>query len=254
MIGNSWSRRLKAGVAVGGAALMAMGGFAWAAIPAGDGTIKGCYARSSGLLLGISHSKGDVRIVDSGENCRSYETLITWSQRGPQGDLGPVGPAGPPGPQGPVGPQGLRGADGQDGAAGSPGPVGLQGPQGPTGPAGPGSEAFIVRNDNLTGINEPGTILAALDLPAGRYALFGKASIQNEDFDDARLGDCRLSTGDTTTVALSSLNDGGWKQSVSVQDVLTLDGPGRVSLFCVTFRGAAKEAKLTAIKVNALHG
>ena len=33
---------------------------AWAAIPANDGTIKGCYAKSSGVL-GLSYSKWDVR-------------------------------------------------------------------------------------------------------------------------------------------------------------------------------------------------
>ena len=100
MIGTSWPRNLKRGVAVGAAALTGMGGVAWAAIPDANGTIKGCYARTSGLLLGIPHSKGDVRVVDSAEGCRSYETAISWNQKGPQGPQGPAGPAGPQGAAG----------------------------------------------------------------------------------------------------------------------------------------------------------
>ena len=45
--------------------IVAAGGIGYAAIPSADGQIKGCYARTNGLLLGIPHSKGDLRIVDS---------------------------------------------------------------------------------------------------------------------------------------------------------------------------------------------
>lgn len=150
--GNSL-RTVKRSAAVGAVALTAMGGVAWAAIPAADGTVRGCYAVSNGLLLGIPHSKGDVRVVDSGESCRSYETLITWSQRGPKGDTGSTGPTGPigpigaqgvAGPVGPVGPAGSTGATGPSGPAGSAGPAGgtgLAGPAGPIGPQGPAGAA-----------------------------------------------------------------------------------------------------------------
>lgn len=134
--GNSL-RTVKRSAAVGAVALTAMGGVAWAAIPAADGTIKGCYAVSNGLLLGIPHSKGDVRVVDSGESCRSYETLITWNQRGPKGDTGSTGPIGPIGPVGPIGPQGVAGAAGPAGPAGATGATGATGPSGPAGSAGP---------------------------------------------------------------------------------------------------------------------
>lgn len=113
MIGRHSSRRVKSVVAVGAVALAAMGGMAWATIPGSGGQIKGCYARTSGLLLGIPYSKGDVRVVDTAENCRSYETALTWSKTGPQGPVGPVGP------QGAVGPVGPRGAVGPIGPAGS---------------------------------------------------------------------------------------------------------------------------------------
>jgi hypothetical protein len=32
------------------------------------------YATTNGILLGIPHSKGDVRLVAVGEACRTYET------------------------------------------------------------------------------------------------------------------------------------------------------------------------------------
>ena len=95
--------------------------------------------------------------------CQAGQTLITWSQtgpqgpQGPQGEVGPAGPAGTAGPPGVQGPQGLsgpQGPKGDTGAAGLPGPqgptgpVGADGPQGPTGPQGPAGSA-----DNRFGTN-----------------------------------------------------------------------------------------------------
>jgi hypothetical protein len=83
--------------------VLAVGGVGYAAIPSSSGVFRGCYARTDGLLLGIPHSKGDLRLVDEGESCRSYETLVSWNQTGPQGATGPTGAQGPAGPQGPAG-------------------------------------------------------------------------------------------------------------------------------------------------------
>lgn len=66
-------------------ALLALGGVGYAAIPSADGTIKSCYATTNGLLLGIPHSKGDARIVDAAQSCRSYEAAVSWQQHGPTG-------------------------------------------------------------------------------------------------------------------------------------------------------------------------
>lgn len=76
------SRALLAGV-IGGVALTAGAGFAYASIPGPDGRIHACYARSNGVYLAVPHSKGDVRIVDSSEACRAYETAIAWTQDQP---------------------------------------------------------------------------------------------------------------------------------------------------------------------------
>jgi hypothetical protein len=76
------SRALLAGL-IGGAALTAGAGLAYASIPGPDGNIHACYARSNGVYLAVPHSKGDVRIVDSSEACRGYETAIAWTQNQP---------------------------------------------------------------------------------------------------------------------------------------------------------------------------
>jgi hypothetical protein len=102
--------RKRPGTILGVVALAAaVGGGAYAAIPASDGSVRACYATSSSLLgglLGIPYTKGDTRVVDEGEACRSYEKPLSWSQRGP---------AGPQGVQGIQGPQGLKGDPGASG-------------------------------------------------------------------------------------------------------------------------------------------
>lgn len=87
--------------------------FAYGAIPASDGTIGACYAVDG----------GDVRFVDSADECstgdngRGAETFIKFNQAGPQGLQGPAGAAGPQGAAGPPG------APGAPGGVGSPPPA-----------------------------------------------------------------------------------------------------------------------------------
>lgn len=81
-------------------AVVALSGVAYAAIPAPDGTIEGCYAKKNGFILGIPYSKGDVRVVDEDEGCRTYETPIRWNQKGVPGDPGAPGDPGEPGEPG----------------------------------------------------------------------------------------------------------------------------------------------------------
>lgn len=61
---------------------VAAGGIAWAAIPGPNGVFTACYATSAGLVPS-PHERGDVRLVQPGEACRSYEARTTWNQRGP---------------------------------------------------------------------------------------------------------------------------------------------------------------------------
>jgi hypothetical protein len=69
-------------------ALVAGAAVAAGAIPGTDGSVHACYATGNGLLLGIPYSKGDIRAVDQGEACRSYEKPISWNQTGPPGKDG----------------------------------------------------------------------------------------------------------------------------------------------------------------------
>ena len=87
-------RRPSFGAAIAVVAVVALGGIGYAAIPSQGGTFRACYAKTEGILLGIPHSKGDVRLVNEGEPCRSYETLTTWNQTGPQGPPGLSGVVG----------------------------------------------------------------------------------------------------------------------------------------------------------------
>lgn len=93
---NSIKRRRSApGTIIGSVALLAaLGSGAYAAIPAEDGTIQGCYANNN----------GDLRLSD--QACRTKETAIGWNQQGPKGERGEVGPRGESGPPGPAGSSG----------------------------------------------------------------------------------------------------------------------------------------------------
>ena len=74
---------------------LAMGGFAFAAIPSTNGTINGCWERAG--------DGRNLRVIDTAkESCKVDETAISWNQQGP------IGPQGPQGPQGPTGRKGRR--------------------------------------------------------------------------------------------------------------------------------------------------
>jgi collagen triple helix repeat protein len=123
--------------------VLASGMLVQASIPdTQTGVISACYTKST----------GGIRLIDAqaGESCKKGETLVTWSQTGPQGIQGIPGASGIPGAPGP------SGVPGEPGPAGSMGPQGLQGPQGIPGPAGSVSLAGLqdtacTRHDGSTG-------------------------------------------------------------------------------------------------------
>lgn len=77
------------------------------------GEIHACY-----------NPAGQIRIVESADDCKSQETHLAWNIEGQQGPRGPQGDPGPPGD------------DGADGAPGKDGAEGAQGPQGEPGISG----------------------------------------------------------------------------------------------------------------------
>jgi hypothetical protein len=127
---------------LGAVATVALAGTAYATIPAGDGVIQGCYAKSGGTL----------RVIDASvTNCKAGETALNWSQ---QGVPGPTGDPGEPGPAGPQGEQGEPGA-----------PGGLAGYE-------------IVSLNSAT--NSDDIKRALVNCPAGKVAVGGGAIIQGD--------------------------------------------------------------------------
>ena len=94
-------------VVIAAVGIVAAGGIGYAAIPAADGQVKGCYAKTNGLLLGIPHSKGDLRIVDEDEACRSYETTSSGTRWASGVTPEPPAPGAPSAREGRRGPMGL---------------------------------------------------------------------------------------------------------------------------------------------------
>jgi hypothetical protein len=114
---------------VAAVAVLVLGGSVALALPDGDGTIDACVK-----------GDGQVRIVDSSDDCKNNETHMRWNEEGLPGEDGAQGPAGPQGPQGEQGIQGepgLRGATGVQGELGPKGDTGDQGATGATGEQGP---------------------------------------------------------------------------------------------------------------------
>lgn len=159
-MGLSMSKRRMPLLVVALTACLSLGGagLAMAAIPAADGTLNGCYARN-GQLIGAS--KGDLRVVDEGERCRSHENAVSWSQRGPQGAPGP------------------QGTPGRDGAQGPPGPTAR-------------TEVFFASMNGLITVENPGVVVVSKELPPGSYVVEGHVEVANLDPEGGEVVLCTL--------------------------------------------------------------
>jgi hypothetical protein len=89
------------------ALILAMTGFAAAAIPDARGVIHGCYQKSTGIL----------RVIRAGKRCAKSEKSISWNQQGPRGRNGI---------------NSTNGVNGANGSNGMPGPPGTNGTNGAT--------------------------------------------------------------------------------------------------------------------------
>jgi hypothetical protein len=185
-----------------GVAACVLGGVVYAAVPAPDGAIHGCYNKSTGAL----------RIIDpTSQSCTSKEVAIDWNQvgpAGPQGTAGAAGPAGAPGADGPIGPagppgttgpQGVRGADGLTGPPGPAGPagsmglqgtVGAAGPPGPQGPVGPQGASGVFKVLGATAGEEPLVPVTSADGIPGASVTFtlGAPAVVDVEADGAARG------------------------------------------------------------------
>lgn len=276
------SKKIVAVCATAGVAAAVLGGVAAASIPDGAGVIHACYTRSSGAL----------RIADTAL-CTSKETALSWNNVGPagltwQGQWAPNtayalrdavvyqgssylalfanSGSTPPNANwlllaagGAKGDTGETGATGPVGAVGPAGATGATGPPGPPGAAG-SSAAYIGRADGEVDYGTSPTTVVTLNLPAGVYAVFGKAEVMNND-GSPQTETCSLSTGESAQVRLDGQDTNGtgitedsYSQVIALQDLLTVSAAGSVSLSCNGFSGIAIGGKVTAIQVSALHG
>lgn len=248
------------GTVIGAIALVAaLGGGAYAAIPASSGHIRACYAASNGLLLGIPYSKGDLRTVDEGESCRPYERPLSWSQVGPQGAQGDQGPTGPAGPKGDPGVQG---------PSGMPGPQGVPGPQGFPGPAGTAGRAYVAGGGARMSNGFPDVPIAQITVPAGTYLVLaslqahGDSSDSDEvptiscgvTLDGAALGvRIRENPGDGNASNSSGTFDG--YSSLSATDFFTRGSAATIGLACHQLNGDVVDVagSVTALRVDAIN-
>jgi len=207
-------------------------GVSYAAIPSLNGTISACVDAKGGLK---------VIDVDNGAACGANTTPLTWNQRGLQGLTGPQGPKGDPGVQGPKG---------------DPGVLGVQGPQGTPGP----SDAYQKRGADLglAGLWYP-SVVASLDLPAGKYVLSAKAWVHNPQ--PRVTHKCVLAAGNDQDEQM--LQTGVYDNAVltdNLEGEMTLmtahefASPGTVTLTCSSIWGqtTVKRPVITAIKVGNL--
>lgn len=101
------------------------------------------YAENGEKIFACAKPAGQLRVVESLEECKKNEVGLEWNivgPPGPKGDPGPIGLQGPQGEQGPVGPQGEQGPQGPQGEQGPPGEQGPQGVPGERGQEGPRGE------------------------------------------------------------------------------------------------------------------
>jgi hypothetical protein len=253
--------KLRWSLATIGATLMMLGGITGDASGQAQ-TFYGCLS-GSGSLRQVSTA--------SAPSCGNNETLVTWSQVGPQGPQGATGPQGPHGSTGPQGPQGATGAvgpQGPEGPRGIQGPQGAQGPQGPAGPGGPSNTVLCSGECGAIGAQTSMTI-ASLSLAPGDYVLMADLLLlNNADFflqENRRLVSCRfgLPASVTPTVMTTLEGIGGTFHigSLSLHGPVHLASAATVSLQCsASYPGAnidqdhvgaqVAQATFTAISVG----
>jgi hypothetical protein len=181
-------------------------GVAWAAIPGSSGTINGCYEKRTGIL----------RVIDAeaGKSCLSFETPISWNQRGPQGERGLQGERGA---QGERGLRGERGADGARGPQGEQGLQGLQGLQGESGQLGLAGQTCPA-GQFVTGFDSAGNVTCA-----GSGASGGDGGSDSPllyfTLAELKFGSVAVSESSTETVTVTNPGDS------PIEVLWTVDGP-----------------------------
>lgn len=140
---------------------------------------------------------------------------------------------GPPGAQGPVGPKGAAGA---------------QGPKGPKGPKG-GGVAYGAAKSAWVQIPKGGSVALTLPLPAGRYFVSAKASLQTDNVKCRLLRVGKPSDLDAGSVGAEARMAG----TVSVQRLQLMKTEGKVRLTCFNQSNElafASNRRISAVEVD----
>jgi len=219
-------RRLRlAGLVITGAvALSAAGAIAYASVPDASGTFHGCFEADSGM-----DTPGQLRVIDTSKagsagNCTANETLISWSQTGPQGQPGPIGATGAQGAKGDTGEAGPQGAKGDKGDPGTP----------------------DVRVDNFGGPStifnvEPQQVAFYGNVFGGDFLVEAKIVIKDHNGDDNIHGQCSImylphgGGGPLTTEADTTsfgFNDSDQGSSITLLGRVSLGGFGSFGVTC----------------------
>jgi hypothetical protein len=228
-------------VALSTFAVLGVGSVAVAAVPAADGVITGCRS-----LIG-----GALRVIDAeaGATCKSTEQKLTWNQTGPRGLAGPQGP------------QGVAGQQGLPGPTGAEGPTGPRGEPGPAGPGGtPGGLSDVYTASGSTSIDGSNyTVIAALNLPAGKYLVNGWGMSHNQQAQSAMVS-CNMYDDRGTHLGVSeatlpapSMVDTDSYATVPFLATVHLPDAGHVRVECIVGNAVAgiwQSIKLTALTVG----
>jgi Collagen triple helix repeat (20 copies) len=105
----------KVAIAVGLAALLVVGGGAYALASSNSVTVTACISHNGGTLY-------------TAKRCAKQDRRLSWNKQGPTGPQGKQGSQGIQGPQGIEGLQGIQGSKGVQGIKGDTGDMGSVGP------------------------------------------------------------------------------------------------------------------------------
>jgi hypothetical protein len=210
---------------------------------------QACLQHNVGVLYHVKLNPGIP------PRCRRDDKLISWNQTGPSGATGVKGAKGDPGAAGATGATGATGPAGPQGLKGDTGPAGPQGPKGDTGPMGP-SDVYYNEVQNPTP-NSFGNASVSLTLPAGNYAVTGKAYV----FTQASIPEntaCSLFGDGAHSDQSGATGQPSSTQTIGLQTVQSLSGAGSVTLNCgLSGSGATQQQAInlaiTAIGAGKIH-
>lgn len=229
-------------------AMVAAPGTAYA-LATPNGVLHACYQTHPSPR----DDNGDLRLVDSANDCRNNERYVEWNQVGPQGPQGPQGAQGPQGVAGPVGAQGARGATGA---------TGPQGVQGVPGPAGSVDAYWSFKPAEVDIVNGQDAILEQKALPAGSYAAF--AAVTGRNFSNQPHADfinCSLRLTDgrqfsPTSALLRNTGDGARATaSLAMTSAFTIASPTTLTVVCSATSAlvGAEASDLTILQVASVN-